>query len=93
MQLLVRLEVMITAGGRSAATRPISGMVTANSLSTSSRKASNSSSARSSSSISSTPGPGPDRGQQRPLDQELAPEQVGLTLAQLGGPTAMSWRE
>ena len=85
VQLLVRLEVMITAGGRSAATRPISGMVMANSLSTSSRNASNSSSARSSSSISSTLGPGPDGREQRPLDQELAPEQVGLALAQLGG--------
>ena len=50
----VRFDVTMTAGGVSAATRPTSGIVTANSDRISSRNASNSSSARSSSSTSST---------------------------------------
>jgi hypothetical protein len=50
------LEVRTTSGGVSARTSPSSGIVTACSVSTSSRKASNSSSARSISSMSSTLG-------------------------------------
>src|SRR6266542_220306 len=90
----VRLEVMITAGGRSAATRPISGMVTANSLSTSSRNASNSSSARSSSSISSTAWePARIAASSGRSTRKSGPNRSASCSPSCAARTAISWRE
>ena len=76
----VRLEVSTTSGGTSARIVPSSGIVTALSASTSSRKASNSSSARSISSTSSTDGRCSIARQDRAGDEEPAVVERALQL-------------
>ena len=88
----VALEVSTTNGGRSAVMVPSSGTVTWKSDSTSSSRPSISMSALSVSSMSSTVGFGaPDRGQQRPREQELLAEDVVLVRVPVRAARAGAW--